>query len=132
MTDQQPEVPWSEPAPEEQTAYERYEAAAGDRYYNVPARSPEMRGEYDRQEEAEREVEAAEERNIHFFGHYPTDPYVEHGEYCVDSCPTTHRSRLGNGQSARPAPKLAKPSTRALRPASKTQARNHNRRETGQ
>ena len=87
MTDQQPEVPWGESTPEQQASYERYEAAHSDRYYNVPARSPEMRAEYDRQEEAEREIEAAEERNIHFFGHYPTDPYVEHGEYCVDSCP---------------------------------------------
>ena len=63
MTDQQPEVPWGEPAPEQQASYERYEAANSDRYYNVPARSPEMRAEYDRQ-----------------------DPPA-HGDYCVDSCP---------------------------------------------
>ena len=86
MTDQQPEVPWGEPAPEEQAADERYEAAAGDRYCNVPARSPEMRAEYDRQEETEREMADAEERYIHFNGHHVQDPPA-HGDYCVDSCP---------------------------------------------
>ena len=117
MTDQQPEVPWSEPAPEEQASYERYEAAASDRYYNVPARSPEMRAEYDRQEVAGREMAETEERYIHFNGHHVQDPPA-HGDYCVDSCPMTHRSRPGKGQSARPTPKLAKPSTRAWRQAS--------------
>lgn len=86
MTDQQPEVPWGEPAPEQQASYERYEAANSDRYYNVPARSPEMRAEYDRQEEAERVVADAEERYVHFNGHHVQDPPA-HGDYCVDSCP---------------------------------------------
>jgi hypothetical protein len=44
--------------------------------------SPELWAELD-----EAEAEAAHERNIHFNGHYPTDPYIEHGEFCIDSCP---------------------------------------------
>ena len=73
-------------AGEEQAADERYEAAAGDRYCNVPARSPEMRAEYDRQEETEREMAEAEERYIHFNGHHVQDPPA-HGDHCADSCP---------------------------------------------
>ena len=65
---------------------ERYEAAASDRCCNVPARLPEMRAEYDRQEVVEREMAEAEERYVHFNGHHVQDPPA-HGDYCVDSCP---------------------------------------------
>jgi hypothetical protein len=58
-----------------------------DRYDNVPARDAAARAEYDRQEEAGRETEEAGERNVHFFGRHPTDPYAGHGDHCVDSCP---------------------------------------------
>jgi hypothetical protein len=88
MTNAPDEPPWGnvEYTPEEQAAHARYEAAADDRYYNVPARSPEERAEYDRQEENEREMEADHERYVHFNGIHSADPDVEHGS-CVDSCP---------------------------------------------
>jgi hypothetical protein len=80
------EVPWGEPTPEQAAAYARYEQAASDRYYNVPARTPELREEYDLQEEAERQDRAGEERFIHFNGTHVADPAVPHGN-CVDFCP---------------------------------------------
>ena len=86
MTDQQAEVPWGEPTPEEQAADERYEAAASDRYYNMPARDAAERAEYDAQEVVEAEMAEAGERYIHFNGHHVQDPPA-HGDYCVDSCP---------------------------------------------
>ena len=120
MTDQQPEVPWGEPAPEERASYERYEAAAGDRYYNVPARSPEMRAEYDRQEVAEREM-ARPRNGISTSTATTSRTRPRTATTAWTPAPMTHRSRPGNGQSARPTPKLAKPSTRAWRQASDRQ-----------
>jgi len=97
--------PWGyEPTAEERAAWARRDAAASDHNYQVPARDAAERAAYDQIEQAERLAGKAHQRDVHFNGHYPTDPYIEHGEHCVDFCPydTGEQARLAWAEHADP------------------------------